>query len=142
MISAWPNPPLNSDPACIVFRSLSSFRFLGSAQRLGAGGARLASFVRRHMVHLSFNRSGLAMLAIGFATAFGIGEFRHITAEGPLMIIASVILIPMDLIYRFTRKERHLFHSSGGGNLFFIPIWIWGLFWISLGTYYVKHTGA
>ena len=34
-----PNPPLNSDPACIVFRSFSSPCFLGSAQRLGAGGA-------------------------------------------------------------------------------------------------------
>ena len=33
------NHSLNSDPAFIVFRSLSSFRFLGSAQRLGAGGA-------------------------------------------------------------------------------------------------------
>ncbi len=34
-----PNLSLNSDPACIAFRSFSSFRFLGSAQRLGAGGA-------------------------------------------------------------------------------------------------------
>jgi len=34
-----PNPPLNSDPACIAFRSLSAFRFLGSAQRFGAGVA-------------------------------------------------------------------------------------------------------
>ena len=33
-----PNPALNSDPACIAFRSFSSFRFLGSARRLGAGG--------------------------------------------------------------------------------------------------------
>ncbi len=41
-----PNPPLNSDPAGIAFRSLSASRFLGSAQRLGAGGVRLASFVR------------------------------------------------------------------------------------------------
>ena len=31
--------PLNSDPACIVFRSFSSFVFLGFVQRLGAGGA-------------------------------------------------------------------------------------------------------
>jgi hypothetical protein len=37
--SCLPNPPLNSDPACIAFRSLSASRFLGSAQRLGAGGA-------------------------------------------------------------------------------------------------------
>jgi len=34
-----PNPRLNSDPTCIVTRSLSSFRFLGSASRLGAGVA-------------------------------------------------------------------------------------------------------
>ena len=34
-----PNLSLNSDPACIVFRSLSTFRYLGSAHRLGAGVA-------------------------------------------------------------------------------------------------------
>jgi hypothetical protein len=34
-----PNLSLNSDPACIAFRSLSTFCFLGSAQRLGAGGS-------------------------------------------------------------------------------------------------------
>jgi len=37
--SRGPNPPLNSDPADIAFRSFSSFRFLGFAQRLGAGVA-------------------------------------------------------------------------------------------------------
>jgi hypothetical protein len=34
-----PNPPLKSDPACIAFRSLSTSCYLGSAHRLGAGGA-------------------------------------------------------------------------------------------------------
>ncbi len=34
-----PNLPLNSDPARIAFRSLSSARFLGFARRLGAGVA-------------------------------------------------------------------------------------------------------
>jgi len=38
-VSQRSNPPLNSDPACIVFRSFSSSRFLGFVQRLGAGGA-------------------------------------------------------------------------------------------------------
>ena len=33
------NPTLNSDPACVVLRSFSSFVFLGFVQRLGAGGA-------------------------------------------------------------------------------------------------------
>ena len=38
-LSGVPNPALNSDPACIVFRSFSSFRFLDFAQRFGAGAA-------------------------------------------------------------------------------------------------------
>src|ERR1035438_891112 len=39
MLWARPNLALKSDPACIAFRSLSSFRYLGSAHRLGAGVA-------------------------------------------------------------------------------------------------------
>ena len=34
-----PNLSLNSDPACIAFRSFSCFRFLGFAHHLGAGVA-------------------------------------------------------------------------------------------------------
>jgi hypothetical protein len=34
-----PNLSLNSDPACIAFRSLSTSSYLGSAHRLGAGGS-------------------------------------------------------------------------------------------------------
>ena len=34
-----PNLPLKSGPACIAFRSLSAFRYLGSAHYLGAGAA-------------------------------------------------------------------------------------------------------
>ena len=34
-----PNPPLKSDPACIAFRSLSTFRYPGFVHRLGAGVA-------------------------------------------------------------------------------------------------------
>jgi hypothetical protein len=55
-----PNLALNPDPACIAFRSLSTTRFLGFVQRLGAGGARLASFVRPPMV-LHGNRVPLAI---------------------------------------------------------------------------------
>ena len=43
MKPSWPNPPLNSDPACIVFRSFSSPCVLGSAQRFGVSGAGYAS---------------------------------------------------------------------------------------------------
>ena len=39
MLKARPNLQLNSDPACIAFRSLSASRFPGFVLRLGAGGA-------------------------------------------------------------------------------------------------------
>src|ERR1035438_6235653 len=39
MLWARPNLALKSDPACIAFRSLSSFRYPGSAHPLGAGVA-------------------------------------------------------------------------------------------------------
>ena len=39
LLWARPNLALKSDPACIAFRSLSTFRYLGSAHRLGAGVA-------------------------------------------------------------------------------------------------------
>ena len=35
----WSNPPLNSAPACIASRSLSTSRYLGFVHRLGAGVA-------------------------------------------------------------------------------------------------------
>jgi hypothetical protein len=39
LVIEHPNPPLKSDPACIAFRSVSTFRYLGSAHRPGAGAA-------------------------------------------------------------------------------------------------------
>ncbi len=56
-----PNPPLKSDPACRAFRSLSTFRFLGFVQRLGAGGAGelhalgLSQGIRGHLRTPHFN---------------------------------------------------------------------------------------
>ena len=47
LLNRQPNPPLKSDPACIAFRSLSTFRYLGSAQSPRCRRGRLASFVRR-----------------------------------------------------------------------------------------------
>ena len=49
-----PNPALHSDPACIAFRSLSSFRFLGFAQRLGAGGAGELHSLGRKELRISY----------------------------------------------------------------------------------------
>jgi len=43
-VLSWmsPNPPLDSDPACIAFRALSAFRFLGLPQPVGGQEGQVA----------------------------------------------------------------------------------------------------
>lgn len=88
------------------------------------------------MVHIIFNLPGLVMLVVAFATAIGVGQLVGVSAEGPLMIIASPLLLAADLVYRGTRTDQQWFHPSGGGMLFFVPIWAWGIFWLVLGIVY------
>jgi hypothetical protein len=80
-----------------------------------------------------FNIPGIVITAIAFAAAFGIGHLAGTSAEGPLMIIAGPLCIIMDLLYRFKRADRRWFSPGAGGALFFIPVWILGVFWLVLG---------
>jgi hypothetical protein len=68
-----PNPPLNSDPACTAFRSFSSSRFLGSAQRLGAGGAGWL-----HSLGLTMDKAKNAVLWLGFLSILAINLFSYL----------------------------------------------------------------
>ena len=76
------------------------------------------------------------MAAIAIAIAFGIGHLTGYSAEGPLMIIAGPLCAAMDLTYRFRVSGRRWFQPNGGGALFFIPVWIMGIFWLGLGVVY------
>jgi len=60
LFSSQQNPPINSDPAGIAFY-LSSSRFLGFAQRLGAGGA-------TQLLPLGLSESFMQMTGIPFGT--------------------------------------------------------------------------
>lgn len=77
------------------------------------------------------------MAGIAFAIAFGIGHVANLSAEGPLMLIAGPLSLAMDLAYRFKIGERRWFSPTGGGALFFIPVWCFGVLWLILGAVYV-----
>ena len=80
-----------------------------------------------------FNWPGILMVAIAFGIASGIGHLAGTAAEGPSMIIAGPLCAVMELIYRVRRPGRRWLHPSFGGSLFFIPVWILGIFWSVLG---------
>ena len=89
-----------------------------------------------------FNPPGIAMAAVAFGIAFGVGHLAGISAEGPLMIIAGPLCAVFDLAYRLTLGERNWFHASAGGSLFFLPLWQMGMIWLVLGIVYTMEGGA
>ena len=68
-----------------------------------------------------------AVLTVGLATVFG-------TATPKIALtVAGVIVVFLDLLYRFKAGEGDVFHPRKGGQVFWIPLWIWGGLW-SIGA--------
>jgi len=84
-----------------------------------------------------FNLPGIIMLLLAYGIAFGIGHLVGFSAEGWLMIVAGPLATMMDLVYRSKRSGQNWFHPAAGGNLFFIPVWIFGILWTFVGVFYV-----
>jgi hypothetical protein len=87
-----------------------------------------------------FNLIGFGMLAACFVIAYVVGLLIGNTAEDVLMIISGLLLFICDVVFR----RRHMiaaegarcwYHPRRGGQLFFIPVWAFGLFWMLLGTF-------
>jgi hypothetical protein len=89
-----------------------------------------------------FNIPGIIMLGLSFGIAFGLKEQIGMTAEGPPMLIGGLLVTACDLLYRLKRDEGHLFYPSGGGSLFFLPVWLFGIFWVVAGTLKTIMGGA
>jgi hypothetical protein len=94
-----------------------------------------------------FNLIGVAMLGACFAVAFAVGALVGNKNEDVLMIVAGPLLFVCDMLYRrkhgpnpsssvAARPEpaHWWYHHRRGGQLLFIPIWAFGLFWMLLGT--------
>ncbi len=76
------------------------------------------------------------VLASGFAMFFG-------KAALPLsMACSGVIVIILDLLYRYKAGEGNLLHPRRGGHVFFIPVWIVGGFFIIMSICELVSPGA
>ena len=86
-----------------------------------------------------FNFIGLAMVGACFAIAYVFGWVTSSTGEDVLMVIAGPLLFICDMLYRRKRtvgtEGQWWYHHRRGGQLFFIPIWVFGLLWMLLGTF-------
>jgi hypothetical protein len=87
-------------------------------------------------LHLFSNTPGMIMFVVAFGAALGIGQLLGISKEGLLMIIASPPLIAADIIYRAKSANKRWFHPDDGGMVLFLPIWMWGIWWLILGIAY------
>ena len=81
-----------------------------------------------------FNALGFAFVAIGFALAITIFTVAGLKSEGAFMLIFGPIVAAADLCARRLHKDRDLFSSNSGGQLFFLPVWMFGIFWVICGT--------
>jgi hypothetical protein len=58
------------------------------------------------------------------------------------MIIAGPLAVACDVIYRWKHPNGHWGYPSGGGSLFFLPVWLFGIVWFILGISYVVQGRA
>jgi len=82
-----------------------------------------------------FNFTALIICAIAFGAGFGVTHIAGLEGEGPLMLIAGPIAALLDLVWR-KRHDDNWFRANGGGSLFWLPVWLFGLLWLVLGVVY------
>ena len=80
------------------------------------------------------NLVAIACLGIAAVATLLFSSLTGIKDEPPLMLVLGLVSMACDLTYRFTRQERNMYLPSKGGAVFGIPVWMFGLFWIVLGT--------
>ena len=95
---------------------------------------------------LIFNLIGLGMVVAGFAGAYALGWLLGGTGDDTLTATLGLLVFVLDLAYRASggagrhslsgiSSRRVALSPRLGGQLFFIPAWVFGLIWASLGTY-------
>lgn len=87
---------------------------------------------------LIINGIGFAICAVGFGVSFAVCHFIfHSTSEGLFMVIAGPIVSALDVIYRMKTQRDKWSLAEGGGQLFWIPVWAFGLIWVAVGIFYL-----
>jgi len=73
-----------------------------------------------------FNLVAVAVCGVAFFVAFGLGHLLGMTEQRSLVLIGGPVAMVLDLIYRTER--RRWFHPRGGASLFYVPVWLLGVF--------------
>ncbi len=89
-----------------------------------------------------FNWLGVAFVGIGIGLSTAASFVFGIHSEGGLMMILGPAVLVSDLSYRLFHKNGHWFWPSRGGNLFFLPAWMFGMLWLVLGGVYLYRGDA
>jgi hypothetical protein len=75
-----------------------------------------------------FNIIGLVMVLLALAVAFVLTRLFGSSDENHFIILTAVVAILCDVVYRWRHPAGHWFSPSRGGSLFFLPVWLFGLF--------------
>jgi len=87
---------------------------------------------------LYFNVLGIIIALVSGVIGIIFGEIMG--TERGAIIVAGVLMGVIDLFYRSTRKGPleglPLFSRTKGGNIMFLPVWLWGTALFILGILY------
>lgn len=78
------------------------------------------------------------MIGLSFGLAALICRFLGNAGDAMMLAVGGAISIPIDLIYRSYSPLGHWINPNGGGKFFFLPIWIFGVFWTCYGVWKVR----
>jgi len=82
-----------------------------------------------------FNWIGAGILLSGFAAGTLISLALHTKSGLPFTLVAGLLVVALDLLYRLKIGEGCFFHPRRGGHVFFIPAWILGCGYLVAGGF-------
>jgi hypothetical protein len=88
---------------------------------------------------LPLNGAGFVMIAAGFLPALGICHLLGDDRDGLALAIGGPLTLAIDLVYRLTMPSGHWVVPSRGGKFFFLPLWVWSVFWTLFGVWHLSE---
>lgn len=89
-----------------------------------------------------YNLIGAGILILAVGVGVGVGYLFHAKTETPAMMVAGLLALSLDVIYRMDKGEGSLLHPRRGGHVFFIPAWVVGLGMFMMGVLYFALPGG
>jgi hypothetical protein len=82
---------------------------------------------------LFYNRTAYLMVAASFALAAVVLFFLRDRGPDTLLVLCGALAAVIDLVYRVRGPVMRLLRTDLGGRFLFMPLWVFGVFWLCLG---------